>query len=58
MVATFMGVLVMAYIGEGGGLLSYLSIGGTAFVIAFSSLGPRADAFASIWTIWESASEC
>ncbi len=52
MVATFMGVLVMAYIGEGGGLLSYLSIGGTAFVIAFSSLGPRADAFASIWTIW------
>jgi len=52
MVATFMGVLVMAYIGEGGGLLSYLSIGGTAFVIAFSGLGPRADAFGSIWTIW------
>ena len=43
MVATFVGVLVMAYIGEGGGLLSYLSIGGTAFVIAFSGLGPRDD---------------
>ncbi|MGO9059951.1 MAG: hypothetical protein ACLQU2_21605, partial [Candidatus Binataceae bacterium] len=52
MVATFVGVLVMAYIGEGGGLLSYLSIGGTAFVIAFSSLGPRDDPFGSIWTIW------
>jgi uncharacterized membrane protein YccC len=46
------GALVMAYIGQGGGLLSYLSIGGTAFVIAFSGPGPRNDAFGSIWTIW------
>ena len=46
------GALVMAYIGQGGGLLSYLSIGGTAFVIAFSGPGPRTDAFGSIWTIW------
>ena len=52
MFATFMGSLVMAYIGQGGGLISYLSIGGTAFVIAFSGPGPRNDAFASIWTIW------
>jgi hypothetical protein len=52
MIAIFVGVLVMAYIGEGGGLLSYLSIGGTAFVIAFSGPGPRNDAFGSIWTIW------
>jgi len=46
------GALAMAYIGQGGGLLSYLSIGGTAFVIAFSGPGPRNDAFGSIWTIW------
>jgi hypothetical protein len=52
MVAIFAGALLMAYIGQGGGLLSYLSIGGTAFVIAFSGPGPRNDAFASIWTIW------
>jgi hypothetical protein len=52
MVAIFVGSLIMAYVGQGGGLLSYLSIGGTAFVIAFSGLGPRNDAFASIWTIW------
>jgi uncharacterized membrane protein YccC len=52
MVAIFAGSLLMAYIGQGGGLLSYLSIGGTAFVIAFSGPGPRNDAFASIWTIW------
>ncbi len=52
MAAVFAGCLIMAYIGQGGGLLSYLSIGGTAFVIAFSGPGPRNDAFASIWTIW------
>jgi uncharacterized membrane protein YccC len=52
MAAVFVGALFMAYIGQGGGLLSYLSIGGTAFVIAFSGPGPRNDAFASIWTIW------
>jgi hypothetical protein len=52
MIAIFMGVLVMAYVGEAGGLLSYLSIGGTAFLIAFSGTGPRNDAFGSIWTIW------
>jgi len=52
MVAIFAGSLLMAYIGQGGGLLSFLSIGGTAFVIAFSGPGPRNDAFASIWTIW------
>ena len=52
MAAIFIAVLVMAYIGEAGGLLSYLSIGGTAFVIAFSGTGPRNDAFGSIWTIW------
>jgi len=51
-VAVFAGSLLMAYVGQGGGLLSYLSIGGTAFVIAFSGPGPRNDAFASIWTIW------
>src|SRR5580692_5397167 len=45
MVAIFVGSLIMAYVGQGGGLLSYLSIGGTAFVIAFSGLGPRNDAF-------------
>src|SRR5579885_356800 len=52
MAAVFAGCLIMAYIGQGGGLLSYLSIGGTAFVIAFSGPGPRNDEFASIWTIW------
>ncbi|SRR5579875_923141 len=52
MIGIFLGCLLMAYIGEGGGLLSFLSIGGTAFVIAFSGPGPRNDVFASIWTIW------
>jgi hypothetical protein len=42
----------MTYIGEGGGELSYLSIGATAFVIAFSGPGPRADLVGSIWAIW------
>ena len=49
--ATFVGVLVMAYIGRAADCYPYLSIGGTAFVIAFSSLGPRDDPFGSIWTL-------
>jgi hypothetical protein len=52
MVAIFLGVALMTYIGEGGGELSYLAIGGTAFVIAFSAPGPRPDVVGSIWTIW------
>jgi hypothetical protein len=50
--AIFIGVALMTYIGEGGGELSYLAIGGTAFVIAFSAPGPRPDIVGSIWTIW------
>jgi hypothetical protein len=50
--AIFIGVALMTYIGEGGGELSYLAIGGTAFVIAFSAPGPRPDMMGSIWTIW------
>ena len=42
----------MTYVGEGGGELSYLAIGGTAFVIAFSAPGPRMEIVGSIWTIW------
>jgi hypothetical protein len=52
MLAIFIGVALMTYIGEGGGELSYLAIGGTAFVIAFSAPGPRTDMVGSIWTIW------
>jgi hypothetical protein len=52
MLAIFVGVALMTYIGEGGGELSYLAIGGTAFVIAFSAPGPRTDMVGSIWTIW------
>jgi hypothetical protein len=52
MLAIFVGVVLMTYIGEGGGELSYLAIGGTAFVIAFSAPGPRTDMVGSIWTIW------
>ncbi len=52
MLAIFAGALLMTYIGEGGGQLSYLAIGGTAFVIAFSAPGPRPDMVGSIWTIW------
>ena len=52
MLAIFIGALLMTYIGEGGGALSYLAIGGTAFVIAFSAPGPRPDMIGSIWTIW------
>jgi hypothetical protein len=48
----FIGVALMTYIGEGGGELAYLAIGGTAFVIAFSAPGPRLDMVGSIWTIW------
>jgi hypothetical protein len=52
MLAIFIGVGLMTYIGEGGGELAYLAIGGTAFVIAFSAPGPRLDMVGSIWTIW------
>lgn len=52
MTAIFIGVLLMTYVGEGGGQLSYLAIGATAFVIAFSGPGPRPDIVGSIWTIW------
>jgi len=52
MAAIFAGTLLMAYIGEGGGILSYLSIGGTAFVIGYGGPGPRADVLGSIWSIW------
>jgi len=50
--AIFIGILLMTYLGEGGGQLSYLAIGATAFVIAFSGPGPRPDMVGSIWTIW------
>jgi hypothetical protein len=46
------GTLLMTYIGEGGGILSYLAIGGTAFVIAYSGPGPRSDVLESIWSVW------
>ena len=52
MAVIFVGVLLMTYIGEGGGILSYLAIGGTAFVIAYSGPGPRSDVLASIWSVW------
>jgi hypothetical protein len=52
MLAIFIAVALMTYIGEGGGELSYLAIGGTAFVIAFSAPGPRTEMVGSIWTIW------
>jgi hypothetical protein len=50
--AIFVGVILMTYFGEGGGELSYLAIGGTAFVIAFTGPGPRSEVIGSIWTIW------
>ena len=52
MIAIFIGIILITYVGEGGGELSYLAIGGTAFVIAFSGPGPRRDIVGSIWTIW------
>ncbi len=52
MAAIFVGALLMAYIGEGGGILSYLAIGGTAFVIGYGGPGPRADVLGSIWSLW------
>jgi hypothetical protein len=52
MLAIFIGIVLMTYIGEGGGELSYLAIGGTAFVIAFSAPGPRTEMVGSFWTIW------
>jgi hypothetical protein len=48
----FAGTTLMAYIGGGSGILSYLGIGGTAFVIAYGGPGPRADVLGSIWSIW------
>ncbi|HLK85445.1 MAG TPA: hypothetical protein VKT27_02985 [Candidatus Binataceae bacterium] len=52
MAAIFAGTVLMAYVGEGGGILSYLAIGGTAFVIAYGGPGPRTDVLGSIWSIW------
>jgi hypothetical protein len=52
MLSIFIGVALMTYIGEGGGELAYLAIGGTAFVIAFSAPGPHTEIVGSIWTIW------
>lgn len=51
-IAIFAGTLPLAYAGESEGLISYVAIGGTAFVIAFSGPGPRPDLVGSIWTIW------
>ena len=50
--AIFAGTLPLAYAGESEGIISYVAIGGTAFVIAFSGPGPRPDLAGSIWTIW------
>jgi len=52
MLTIFAGTILMAYVGEGSGILSYLAIGGTAFVIAYSGPGPRLDVLGSIWSIW------
>jgi hypothetical protein len=52
MAVIFIGTLLTTYIGEGGGILSYMAIGGTAFVIAYSGPGPRAEVLASIWSVW------
>ncbi len=52
MAAIFLGVTLITYLGEGGGPLSFLGIGATAFVIAFSGPGPRPDIVGSLWTIW------
>jgi hypothetical protein len=52
MLAIFLGVLPIIYVGEGGGELSFLAVGATAFVIAFSGPGPRPDILGSLWTIW------
>jgi hypothetical protein len=52
MMTIFIGIALMTYLGGGGGELSYLAIGGTAFVIAFSAPGPRPEMVGSIWTIW------
>jgi hypothetical protein len=51
-IAIFAGTLPLAYAGESGGIVSFLGIGGTAFVIAYSGPGPRPDLVGSIWTIW------
>jgi hypothetical protein len=52
MTVIFAGTLATAYIAEGGGILSYLAIGGTAFAIAYSGPGPRYDVLSSIWSVW------
>jgi hypothetical protein len=46
--AIFIAIALMTYIGEGGGELSYLAIGGTAFVIALSAPGQRTEMVGSI----------
>ncbi|MGH8338309.1 MAG: hypothetical protein ACRETL_16135, partial [Gammaproteobacteria bacterium] len=51
-VVIFAGTLPLAYVAESGGAVTYLAIGGTAFVIAFSGPGPRPDLTGSIWAIW------
>jgi hypothetical protein len=51
-IAIFAGSLPLAYAAESGGIISFIGIGGTAFVIAFSGPGPRPDLVGSIWTIW------
>ncbi|HUN59970.1 MAG TPA: hypothetical protein VMU41_17815 [Candidatus Binataceae bacterium] len=48
----FAGTLPLAYVAESSGIISFIGIGGTAFVIAFSGPGPRPDLVGSIWTIW------
>jgi len=52
MAAIFAGAMIMAYIGQGGGLLAYMAIGATVFLIALSGVAPRDDVFASLWTVW------
>jgi hypothetical protein len=51
MAVIFMSTSLMAYLAEGGGILSYLAVGGTAFVAAYSAPGPR-DMAEPIWNIW------
>ncbi|MGH7905503.1 MAG: hypothetical protein ACREP6_02640 [Candidatus Binataceae bacterium] len=52
MAVIFAGAMIMAYIEEGGGILSYMGIGATVFLIAFSGVRPRDNVFASLWTVW------
>jgi uncharacterized membrane protein YccC len=50
--AIFGGAAVMAYIGQGGGILAFMAIGATVFLIALSGVNPRDNVFASLWTVW------